>query len=195
MRGVTPDPPQLDTRLAKALSHPLRSRLLTAYSGRVASPSQVATELDASIGDVSYHTKRLVEHGCLELVEVVRGRGGAKHFYRAVVPYEVPDAEWATLPAELREQVAEPVIASVLDDIARATRDGGLATDGVHLSRTRLELDEQARDELAGLLERLLTQALRLQEESASRRAGGTADEPTSLAILHIPTGRGRSGR
>jgi DNA-binding transcriptional ArsR family regulator len=193
MRGVPPEPRQLDTRLAKALSHPLRSRLLAAYTGRVASPSQVATELGASIGDVSYHTKRLVEHGCLELVEVVRGRGGAKHFYRAVVPYEVPDADWATLPAELREQVAEPVVASVLDDIANATRDGGLGTEGVHLSRTRLELDQQARDELAALLETLLDRTLRLQEESTSRRRGGKAEEPTALAILHIPARRGPS--
>src|SRR5215204_356255 len=92
----------VDTRLAKALSHPLRSRLLMAYTGRVASPSQVAEELGAPLGDVSYHTKRLVEQGCVELVEAVRGRGGVKHFYRATVPYEVRDEAWEGLAPALR---------------------------------------------------------------------------------------------
>lgn len=200
MPGVTPAPRQLDTRLAKALSHPLRSRLLMAYSDRVASPSQVAAELDASIGDVSYHTKRLLEHGCLELVEAVRGRGGVKHFYRAVVPYEVTDAAWATLPTELRENLVQPVVSSVLEDIADAARDGRLADERVHVSRTRLELDPQAHDELEELLEGLLARALQLQEQSARRRGNAQPGRRTSLAILHIPSavrlapepGRGR---
>jgi DNA-binding transcriptional ArsR family regulator len=183
-----PDSPSPGTRLAKALSHPLRSRLLMAYTGRVASPSQVAAELHAPIGDVAYHTKRLQEHGLIELVEQVRGRGGIQHYYRARVPYEVSDAEWATLPGGLRQELARPVIASILDDVANAARDGGLAGGDVHLSRTRLELDEEARDELAGLLETVVDEARRLQEESAARRATGKREPSTALSILHIPT-------
>jgi DNA-binding transcriptional ArsR family regulator len=183
-----PDSPSPATRLAKALSHPLRSRLLMAYTGRVASPSQVAAELQAPIGDVAYHTKRLREHGLIELVEEVRGRGGVQHFYRATVPYEVADTAWAMLPAGLRQELARPVIESIVDDVANAARDGGLAGDDVHLSRTRLELDEEARSELAQLLERVVDEALRLQSESAARRAKGTREPSTALAILHIPT-------
>jgi DNA-binding transcriptional ArsR family regulator len=183
-----PDPPTPATRLAKALSHPLRSRLLMAYTGRVASPSQVAAELRAPIGDVAYHTKRLLEHGLIELVEEARGRGGVRHFYRATVPYEVADTEWATLPEELRRELARPVIASILDDVAWAAREGALSADGVHFSRTRLELDDEARSELARLLETLVEEALRLERESAARRAGGDRDPSTALAILHIPT-------
>jgi DNA-binding transcriptional ArsR family regulator len=188
MRAVTPAPPQIETRLAKALSHPLRSRLLMAYTGRVVSPSQVASELGASIGDVSYHTKRLLEHGVIELVDAVRGRGGVKHYYSAVVPYEVTDAEWAALPPELREAVGQPVVASVLDDIAEAVREGALAADGVHLSRTRLELDREAHDELEAMLEQLVERALELNEQSAQRRGLAPAERSTSLAILHMPT-------
>jgi DNA-binding transcriptional ArsR family regulator len=188
-RGM-PDSTSPATRLAKALSHPLRSRLLMAYTGRVASPSEVAAELGAPIGDVAYHTKRLREHGLIELVEEARGRGGVRHFYRATVPYEVTDTEWATLPAELRRQVVQPVIGSILDDVARVARVGGLADDRVHVSRTRLELDEEARSELARLLETVVDEALRLQDESAARRGPGTSEPSTALAILHIPTRR-----
>jgi DNA-binding transcriptional ArsR family regulator len=184
LRGM-PDPTSAATRLAKALSHPLRARLLMAYTGRVASPSQVAAELGAPIGDVAYHTKRLQEHGLIELVEAARGRGGVRHFYRATVPYEVADAEWASLPAELRREITRPVIEAILDDVARVARDGGLADETVHVSRTRLDLDEEARNELARLLENVVDEALRLQRESAARGGG---EPPTALAILHFPT-------
>lgn len=188
--GVTSMPEALDTRLAKALSHPLRSRLLMAYTGRVISPSEVAAELEAPLGDVSYHTKRLLEHGCIELVESVRGRGGVKHLYRAVVPFEVRDAAWARLPLALRRKVVEPVAQAVLEDIAGAVRSGGLTADDAHVSRTRLQLDAPARQELARMLERLVDDALRLQDESTAR-AGDTAGPATALVVLHVPAGEG----
>jgi DNA-binding transcriptional ArsR family regulator len=184
---VTPTPDALETRLAKALSHPLRARLLMAYTGRVASPSEVADELGESLGDVSYHTKRLVEHGCAELVESVRGRGGVKHRYRATVPFEVRDAEWAGLPPALRQRVMEPVVASVLDDVGRAAEHGGLTADDAHVSRTRLQLDAQGRRELAGMLERLVDDVLRLQAESAQRTGDAGGEDASALAILHLP--------
>jgi hypothetical protein len=172
----------LDTRLAKAFSHPLRQRLLMAYSGRVLSPSQAAAELDAPLGDVSYHTKQLVAHGCVELVEAVRGRGGVKHFYRATVPYEVADREWSALSPESRSRLVEPIVGAIADDIAAAAAGGALAAEDVHVSRTPLQLDDQGRRELGALLERMVAEALRIHEESAAR--GGEAAR--ILAILEF---------
>jgi hypothetical protein len=186
---VTNDFSALDTRLAKALSHPLRQRLLMAYTGRVLSPSQVAAELDASLGDVSYHTKQLLAHGCIELVEAVRGRGGVKHYYRATVPYEVGDREWRTLSPELRRRLVEPIVAAIVDDVAEAAESDALNADGVHVSRTPLALDEQGWDELSRLLEGVVQDALRIQDESGERRRGGAAPTASALAILHFPRG------
>lgn len=188
---MTDDITGLDTRLAKAMSHPLRQRMLMAYTGRVVSPSQVAAELEESLGDVSYHTKQLLAHGCLELVEAVRGRGGVKHFYRATVPYEVADAEWAGLSPSIRRRVAEPVVATIVEDVVDASEGGGLTADDVHISRTRLALDEQGERELASLLEDVVGRALRIQEESA-HRLGEDAGPPSSvLAIMHFPRASG----
>jgi DNA-binding transcriptional ArsR family regulator len=171
---VTNDFSALDTRLAKALSHPLRQRLLMAYTGRVLSPSQVAAELGASLGDVSYHTKQLLAHGCIELVEAVRGRGGVKHYYRATVPYEVADRDWRALSPALRRRLVEPIVAAIVDDIAEAAGAGAFDTEDVHVSRTPLRLDERGRQELGELLERTVADALRIQEESAARGGGET---------------------
>jgi hypothetical protein len=184
----------LDTRLAKAMSHPLRQRMLMAYTGRVVSPSQVAAELKVPLGDVSYHTKQLVAHGCLELVEAVRGRGGVKHFYRATVPYEVGDAEWRGLSPALRRRVTEPVVATIVEDLAEAAPAGGLTGDEVHVSRTRLALDEQGWSELSRLLETLVGDAVRIQRECAERLGDEAASTSSVLAILHFPRGPATGG-
>lgn len=183
---MTPDASGLDTRLAKALSHPLRQRLLMAYTNRVASPSQVAKELGAPLGDVSYHTKRLVEHGCVELVRAVRGRGGVKHFYRAAVGYEVSEEQWDLLPPSLRRTAAEPIVAQILQDVATAADSGALVAEDVHISRLRLDLDDGARRELMALLESVVATAERLNRESDARRGADPGDQPSALAILHF---------
>src|SRR5215210_702137 len=100
----------LPTAVAKALSHPLRQRLLIAYNQRPASPSDVAERLGEPLGNVAYHTKRLVEHGCLELVGTSPGRGGVKHTYRATARYELEDDAWSELPASLRGSLAGRVV-------------------------------------------------------------------------------------
>jgi hypothetical protein len=181
----------LDTRLAKALSHPLRQRLLMAYTGRVLSPSQVAAELDEPLGDVSYHTKQLLAHGCVELVEAVRGRGGVKHYYRATVPYEVGDREWRTLSPALRRRLVEPIVAAIVDDVADAAESEALDADDVHVSRTPLALDEQGWGELSRVLESAVADALRIQGESAARLRGAAAPATSALAILHFPRASG----
>jgi hypothetical protein len=183
---VAKDTSRLDTRFAKALSHPLRQRLLMAYTGRVMSPSQVAAELGESLGDVSYHTRQLLAHGCLELVEAVRGRGGVKHYYRATVPYEVGDAEWRTLSPTVRRKLVEPVVGTIVDDIADAAPAGGFNADEVHVSRTPLALDAQGVRELSGLLEQVVGDALRIQDASAKRLGGEPAPTSSVLAILHF---------
>jgi DNA-binding transcriptional ArsR family regulator len=183
---VTPDVGVLDTRLAKALSHPLRQRLLMAYTNRVASPSEVAHELGESLGDVSYHTKRLLEHGCVELVRTVPGRGGVKHFYQAAVQYEVRDEEWNVLTPALRRRVAEPIVAQIVEDVAEAAASGALGGDDVHISRIRLELDDEARAELMEALRAVVEKAERLNRESQARRGEDGAGQPSALAILHL---------
>jgi DNA-binding transcriptional ArsR family regulator len=177
---VTNDGAGLDTRLAKALSHPLRQRLLMAYTNREVSPSQVARELDESLGDVSYHTKRLVDHGCLELVRAVPGRGGVKHFYRAAVKYEISDDQYGVLTPALRRTVAEPVLAQILEDVTGAAASGALADDDVHISRLRLNLDEPGWAELSRMLREVVERAVELSRDD------GDGERPSSLTVLHF---------
>ncbi len=49
------------------------------------------------MGNVSYHVKKLVSLGVVELVDKRQVRGAVEHFYRAVTLAYVSDEEWAKL--------------------------------------------------------------------------------------------------
>jgi DNA-binding transcriptional ArsR family regulator len=77
----------VDGKLATAIAHPLRHRLLTILNERVASPTELADELGERLGNVSYHVSVLADLGLLELVRMTSRRGAIEHHYRgAPVP-------------------------------------------------------------------------------------------------------------
>ena len=86
------------TRMAKALSHPLRSLILSRLNEKVASPSELAEELDAPLGTVSYHVRTLLNLDCIELVSTRPRRGAVEHHYRAIQRAWGDDATWELLP-------------------------------------------------------------------------------------------------
>jgi DNA-binding transcriptional ArsR family regulator len=70
----------VDPRLAKALSHPMRARILAILNERVASPNEIAAMIDERLPNVSYHVRALQELGCIELVRTAQRRGAIEHY-------------------------------------------------------------------------------------------------------------------
>lgn len=185
-----PSPVDFDARLSRALAHPLRQRILLALGGRIASPSELALELGALLGDVSYHTKQLHAFDCLELVRTEKRRGATIHFYTTTRGLLIEDAEWrAFAPAE-RRRMAERVLEEIVLDTTRASREGGVEHEEVHISRMPLELDAQGHDAVRRLLRDVVDRVLAIQAESAARQGADThpASEPARLSILYFPT-------
>jgi DNA-binding transcriptional ArsR family regulator len=171
--------------LVKALAHPLRQRLLTAYNERAVSPSELADQFGEPLGNVAYHTRRLADLGCLELVGVGKGRGGLKHTYRATVRFEVEDDAWRALPRQLQGSIAARTVADIAADVAAGAAFGGFDDDDVHLSRLVFELDERGRRELSEALREMIARADAIAEGSARR---GEAARRSVLAVLHFRT-------
>jgi DNA-binding transcriptional ArsR family regulator len=57
--------------------------VLTMCEQETCSPKQIADALDAPLGQVSYHVRKLADAGLLELVAAEPRRGALEHFYRA----------------------------------------------------------------------------------------------------------------
>src|SRR3954470_15712827 len=92
----------VEARIAKALAHPLRARILHRLGERVASPGELAAELGASLGVVSYHVRMLRDYGCVELVGTEPRRGALMHCYRASARPQPSAERWRALPSGLR---------------------------------------------------------------------------------------------
>src|SRR6201999_1473642 len=91
-----------EARIAKALAHPLRARILQRLGERVSSPGDLADELGAPLGVVSYHVRMLRDYHCVELVRTEPVRGALQHFYKATARPNLKESTWRTLPSQLR---------------------------------------------------------------------------------------------
>lgn len=180
-----------EARIAKALAHPLRARILQRLGERVASPGDLAVELGAPLGVVSYHVRMLRDYDCIELVRTEPRRGALQHFYRATERPYLSEDQWRTLPSGLRGELAGHTVSEVVQDLMAAAEDGALQDPEVTIMRTLLQLDERAWRKLNKLLVRTQEQALQIAAEAANRQAeNGDAAFPTELGLLHFKRAR-----
>jgi DNA-binding transcriptional ArsR family regulator len=181
---------ELDPRIVRALSHPIRHRVLVALNERVASPKELAAELGEPLGNVSYHTRVLAQLGCIELVSTTQRRGALEHHYRAVMRPFFDDAAWAQIPASTRRSLFDAELDRLWNDVAEAAKVGGFDHPRAHVSWTAVDVDEQGFNDLADLLGSVVERALEIQAESAGRRgdqgdAGGSALR-TEIGLLQF---------
>jgi DNA-binding transcriptional ArsR family regulator len=161
-----------DPRLVKGLAHPLRVHILRVLQNRVASPSEMAEEIDAPLGNVSYHVRFLARVGLIELAGTKPRRGAVEHYYRAVGRVRITDEAWAQVP----QVVKNALISSTLDEVGRyiqaAASVGGFDRDDANVSRRSIVLDEQGFSELAAAAKQLLDRAYEIENDSVKRMAG-----------------------
>ncbi len=160
-----------DPRLVKGLAHPLRIQILRVLENRVASPSEIAEEIGAPLGNVSYHVRFLARVGLIELTSTKPRRGAVEHYYRAVGRVRVTDKAWSQVP----DVVKSGLISATLDQVGRAigaaASAGGFERSDTVVSRQDMILDERGFAELAGELRHLLDRSKEIARESAERLA------------------------
>jgi DNA-binding transcriptional ArsR family regulator len=165
------DQHELDSNIVKALSHPLRMRILTRLNEGVASPNEMAKEFDESLPLVSYHVRILRELECIELVRTTPRRGAIEHHYRALTRPFLDDEDWAQLPPSARKAVSNTVLTKALGDVRSAVAAGTFDDRADrHLSYSSLLLDEKGWRSLIDRMNELLDWAIEEQAACAGRR-------------------------
>jgi DNA-binding transcriptional ArsR family regulator len=154
----------------KAMNHPLRASVLRILADRIASPAEMARELEEELSNVSYHTKQLVEFECAELVSTRPVRGALEHFYRATERHMLDVEEWEELDPLIAEGLVCEFMQKILDDFVISARAGIIGSDAeFHLTRTPLVLDEEGMKEALEAHERARTEILEIEARSAAR--------------------------
>jgi DNA-binding transcriptional ArsR family regulator len=130
--------------LVKALNHPLRTKALTILSERIASPKEIADELDVRLSNIAYHVRVLEHLGLIEIIEEEAVRGALAHFYKAVDRPLIENADWTSLDPEVRCAASGYLVETFISDVASSlSRRLFDRRDDRHASRTPLLLDEK----------------------------------------------------
>jgi DNA-binding transcriptional ArsR family regulator len=174
----------------KAIGHPLRGAILRILGERVASPAQMARELDEDVASVSHHTKELVRLECAELADERPGaRGSMEHFYRATERHRIEADEWDVIAAEnpeFAEHLVGEHMQAIVDDFAST---GSLPIGRLgdfHITRTPIPLDEKGIKEAMEIYEDL-RQAMLFVAERVGERGEKTVPFSSSLALFRVP--------
>ena len=158
-----------DPRLVKALAHPLRVRILAVLQDRVASPSDLAVELKAPLGNVSYHVRILAQLDLLKLVRKRPRRGAIEHYYEARSRVRVSDRAWGQVPKIVKEAMVDATLDQVSAYVEQSAESGGFERPDAHLMRQPLRLDNKGWQELSKEVADLLERANQIEAESAER--------------------------
>jgi DNA-binding transcriptional ArsR family regulator len=177
--------------VAKVLAHPLRSRILAALEGRSNSPSGLADELDAPIGVVAYHVRRLHQLGFLQLVERLQKRGAIEHYYTARGHPRITDGAWAAVPSIVKQAAIGAALSQVSSYVNAAAVAGGFDAAETHITRSPVTVDQKGWEEIARKLEALTEEVRRIEADSERRLSmsdhQGEQEATVVMMLFHSP--------
>jgi len=154
---------------ARALSSPVRLRILRLCLHQARTNKQIADALGMNPATTLHHVRTLVNTGFLEAEEERRGRRGAKE-----VPYRSTRLSWNTpLP-----DAAPVLLETFLQEV------NGLAPDEIQVMRVGLKLGEDEQRELLARLRSLL-------EEFGARETQEDAVATSLFVAHHLDTSAG----
>ncbi|HSS32335.1 MAG TPA: hypothetical protein VLL27_03545 [Solirubrobacterales bacterium] len=156
--------------LHKALSHPMRYRIMMVLGEVEASPKELAEMLEEDFQRVCEQVRLLRDGGFIELVAEDQRRGGTQHFYKATVRPLLDADEWARLPLVVRETVSATTLRAIFDDATAAMKSGAFEA---HPHRVLIEkpmiVDEQGYKDADASALRHLAELNKIAAESAAR--------------------------
>lgn len=173
---------RLETTLASAVAHPVRSKCLVILAEREASPAEIARGLHLDVTKCGYHVNALAEANLIEETRNRPVRGAIEHFYRAIVLPRIDPEHERELPEEDRRTYAESVW-SIVAANATQSLDAGvyLRREDHHLTRFAFNVDEQGWADAATAYLELEQRIFEIQREAADRM--GDSDEKPLRAV------------
>ncbi|MFF3330758.1 ArsR/SmtB family transcription factor [Streptomyces sp. NPDC002888] len=176
-----------DLGTLKALAHPLRMRLYRGLTiARVATASQLADQVDEAVSLVSYHLRKLAEHGLIEEAEPQSADGRERWWQPASDGVSIRDEDFRDAP----EKAAAHTAASRLFFEQRADLYRRFLDERVHWGdpwNTAAESSEAVLrltpDELKELDKELLALVRRYDEHGRAAEAAGDTEGRENVAV------------
>ncbi|MGW3492689.1 ArsR/SmtB family transcription factor [Streptomyces sp. NPDC001020] len=176
-----------DLGTLKALGHPLRMKLYRLlFVAEAATASQLAEQVDEAVSLVSYHLRKLAEHGLVEEAEPRSEDGRERWWQPASQGVIIRDEDFRDAPEKVMAHLAASRL--FLDqraDMYRAFLDerahwGADWNEAAHDSESLLRLTAP---ELSELKRELLDLLKRYDEQGRAREAAGDTEGRENVAL------------
>jgi DNA-binding transcriptional ArsR family regulator len=163
---------EVDRRLIRIASDPIRLQALTLLNERSAGASELAAALEVSLSTIGRHLDAMREAGLIEVVGEVLTKGEVEPRYRALIRALWNEEEWAAFNEEEQKRLTGWIVEMISAD-AREAIDKGTYNRRLdaHASRTTPVVDEQGWQELCRILNDALNAVFAVEAASAERLA------------------------
>jgi DNA-binding transcriptional ArsR family regulator len=176
----------ISPELARALSNPLRARVLIELNLRDLSPSRFVEDVGGELAAVSREFRNLHEAGFAEVVGLRRekkGRGGPERVYRALVRTFFDAEGWAALPRFVREDLTGNSVVFYYTRIGESIGTGNFdGEEDRHFSWTAPSVDREGWREIQERLDEVLDFVGEVEERSAERMKE-SAEAPIPMTV------------
>jgi len=171
-----------DPRWLRAISHPIRIRLLAMLDEEPASPVILASKLNQPLGTIAYHVRTLYDLGLLKLVSTRQRRGATEHYYKTTGHPASSAEAWEGLDTISKQRLLTALIAKATDYATRSAAAGGFDAKEAHISTDAMRLDRKGWEQLAQESRKWLARAQEIEREAAARMAADS-DEALSVGL------------
>ena len=176
-----------DVGTLKALAHPLRAQLYRLLTiARTATASQLADQVDEAVSLVSYHLRKLAEHGLIEEAQARSGDGRERWWQPATEGVSIRDEDFRDAP----EKAAAHTAASRLFFEQRADMFRRYLDERAHWSDAWTTASESAEwllrltpDELAALAREMYDVVRRYEERGRAAVEAGDTEGREHVAV------------
>jgi DNA-binding transcriptional ArsR family regulator len=178
----TPEPIKniADPRWVRAISHPLRIRLLAMLDEEPSSPVILASKLEQPLGTIAYHVRTLYDLGLLKLVSTRQRRGATEHYYKTTAHPKFSDDAWEDLDTVSKQRVLTATLNRAYDHATRSAAAGGFDASDAHFSSSSLKLDQKGWTALARESKKWQEKANQIEQEAKKRiESGAVAEDDT----------------
>ena len=158
-----------DPRYVKAMSHPVRVRIMAMLSEREASPNELSQWLGTTLGATAYHVRTLHKLGLIELVDETRVRGAVEHHYRAKPRPKASGESWSKASPVAKQAAVGSQLRMLMDQVEASAAAGGFDRAEALLERRAVRVDAKGFALLAGEVARLLERAEKIGADAAKR--------------------------
>jgi DNA-binding transcriptional ArsR family regulator len=175
-----------DPRYVKAMSHPVRVRIMAMLQERKASPNELSQWLGTTLGATAYHVRTLHKLGLIELVDETRVRGAVEHHYKAKARPKVTEENWSKASPIAKQAAVGSQLRMLEDHTNASAAAGGFDRPDAVLERKTARLDERGWKALTAEVQKLLDRVARIEADAAKRldRAGGEGAVEAGVVAL-----------